>query len=246
MKKYFIVADVHGYFSVLQISLNKAGYDKTNPDHVFVSLGDLLDRGNQPVSCLKFVLSIPSTNRILIRGNHEELIQNAINRDKLLWHDYSNGTALTIAELKCTKDGMKLWDQYLEQTVPYARVENNVFTHGWIPCIKENTRPSRDDISYTFDDNWENGDWTKAAWTNGMDAWNKGIRLPDTTIFCGHYHTSWGHHHIDHTSQEWPNRRSTNPAHQTADFSPFVHPGIVALDACTALSGKINVYILEA
>jgi hypothetical protein len=48
MKKYFIVADVHGYFDILNQSLKEAGFDENNPEHFFVSLGDLLDRGKQP------------------------------------------------------------------------------------------------------------------------------------------------------------------------------------------------------
>ena len=76
MKKYFIVADVHGYFDILNQSLKEAGFDENNPEHFFVSLGDLLDRGKQPRECLQFVNSLE--RKILIRGNHEDLMEEMI------------------------------------------------------------------------------------------------------------------------------------------------------------------------
>ena len=234
MKTYFIVADVHGFYNEMVSALKDAGYDKTNPNHIFVSLGDLLDRGPSPMQCIEFVLSIPQENRILIRGNHEELIRQAINRGKCLYNDYHNGTAMTIAELNHEFRNMALWDTYYLETKDFAEVGDNVFVHGWIPTYES-------DWKFT----WRKGDWSASAWVNGMAKWQEGLYLPDKTIFCGHWHTSWGHHYIDNSSPEWPNPRSTNPEHQTADFSPFVKEGIVALDACTALTRKVNVWKLE-
>ena len=244
--KYFIVSDVHGFYRILENALSKAGFDPTNPDHTFVSLGDLLDRGHQPIECLSFVLSLSPERRILIRGNHETLLQKALDRGFCHSYDYSNGTAGSVAEIMFSAQNQDLWNSYFLLTKPFAEVANNVFVHGWIPCGRDDdNKYHARDIHYTFDEAWKDGDWDVASWINGMDAWNQGIKLPDKTIFCGHWHTSWGHHFIDHSSQEWPNPRSTNPDHQKANFSPFIHPGIVALDACTALSHQINVYVLE-
>lgn len=41
-RKYFCVADVHGFYNEMMSALNNAGYDKNNPNHVFCSCGDLL------------------------------------------------------------------------------------------------------------------------------------------------------------------------------------------------------------
>ena len=73
---YYIVADVHGFFDILKEALDNAGFDKNNPGHIFVSLGDLLDRGKQPRECLQFVNSLE--RKILIRGNHEDLMEEMI------------------------------------------------------------------------------------------------------------------------------------------------------------------------
>ena len=60
--KYFIFSDVHGFYDELMLALNNAGFDKDNPEHIIISLGDLLDRGPKPLQCLQFVNSIPNTS----------------------------------------------------------------------------------------------------------------------------------------------------------------------------------------
>ena len=80
MKKYFCFGDVHSFYTELKSSLETAGYDKSNKDHIIVSCGDLLDRGNESIECLNFVNSLPKSRKILIRGNHEDLLEECINR----------------------------------------------------------------------------------------------------------------------------------------------------------------------
>ena len=78
--------------------------------------------------------------------------------------------------------------------------------------------------------------WEGARWINGMNAWAQGMRIEGKTIVCGHWHTSWGHSIIHGHCAEWgPN----------ANFSTFKDEGIVALDACTALTDCVNCYVLE-
>ena len=97
--KYFIVADVHSFYNEMMSALEQSGFDMDNQDHIFVSLGDLLDRGPDAVKCLEFVNSLPKERKILIKGNHEELLENAIARGYFLTHDIHNGTDRTIYQL---------------------------------------------------------------------------------------------------------------------------------------------------
>lgn len=259
--KYFIVSDVHSYYRILREALKEKGFDENNPDHTLVVLGDLLDRGPSPIECLNFVNFLP--RKILIRGNHEDLLENCLIRGECREHDYKNGTVNTILDLadayhqnyetinthadvfKWAKKN-KSWLQYKKSLIDYAEIGDHIFVYGWIPCISsdKNIYHTRG-VSFTFDENWRQDDWCAARWMNGMDAWQQGIRVEGKTIYCGHWHTSWGHHYIDKTSEEWPNKYSTNPEHRVADFSSFIHEGIVAVDACTAVSHAINCFILE-
>lgn len=41
-RKFFVISDVHSFFSEMMEALDKAGFEADNVNHVFVSLGDLL------------------------------------------------------------------------------------------------------------------------------------------------------------------------------------------------------------
>ena len=44
--KYYIVSDVHSYYSILRRTLDEKGFS-LNKDHVLVLLGDAFDRGEE-------------------------------------------------------------------------------------------------------------------------------------------------------------------------------------------------------
>lgn len=72
--RYFVTADIHGYFDEFIKALNEKGFDPHNSNHRLIICGDLLDRGRQPAQIIDYVLK----NRdsiIVIRGNHEDLMQ---------------------------------------------------------------------------------------------------------------------------------------------------------------------------
>lgn len=84
---------------------------------------------------------------------------------------------------------------------------------------------------------WREADreqWNQARWFNGMDAAQTADE--NKTIVCGHWHTSYGHSKYEHKGSEFG---------EDADFSPYYGPGIIAIDACTAFSGKVNCLVIE-
>lgn len=262
--KYFVVADVHGFCTKMKRALKEAGFDRDNLDHIFVSLGDLLDRGDQPRECLEFVMGLDPSRRILIRGNHEDLMEEAIARHKFYSHDATNGTMKTALDLtgetiefeairKLRED--KLYNSYIAECVDYYETKKYVFVHGWIPCEAQYwgslTVPVSDTIKYKtkyryyslLPGDWrilDNHAWKQARWTNGMDAWAQGVRVEGKTVLCGHWHTSWGHCHLHNDSPE-----DNEPYGQKAKWDPFYDDGIIAVDACTAYSMQLNCVVVE-
>jgi len=227
--KYFIVSDVHGFYRPLITALENAGFDKENGDHTFVSLGDLLDRGTDTIAVLDFVNALD--RKILIKGNHEDLLDDCLYREEFGMHDYHNGTVQTVCDLcgtnaKNVQDIFRIarknksWLNYRQQLIDFYEGDDFVFVHGWIPI---------------WCNEWRRGMWNKARWLNGMEHYQTD-RADNKTVFCGHWHTSWGHCHIEHVCSEFG---------RDANFEPFIDDGIVALDACTAHSGKVNCYVLE-
>lgn len=94
-KKYFIVSDIHGYFKPFKNALDASGYDQNNDNHILIILGDLFDRGNDVYKIYKFIKSIPEERIKLIRGNHEDLLVQMIERGFPIDIDVYNGTFLT-------------------------------------------------------------------------------------------------------------------------------------------------------
>lgn len=91
--------------------------------------------------------------------------------------------------------------------------------------------------AYSYISSWREADreqWNQARWFNGMDAAQTADE--NKTIVCGHWHTSYGHSKYEHKGTEFG---------EDADFSPYYGPGIIAIDACTAFSGKSNCLVIE-
>lgn len=78
--KYFVSSDIHGFFDEWQNALKEKGFDLNNPEHKIILCGDLFDRGSQPKEIIDFVLK-HKVKVILIRGNHEDLMEQMIERN---------------------------------------------------------------------------------------------------------------------------------------------------------------------
>ena len=98
-KTYFVSSDIHGYFDEWMNALSEAGFDKENSNHILIVLGDIFDRGRQPLEIYNFLRNLPKERRILVRGNHEQLLKELVNRGFAESHDYHNGTVDTIFQL---------------------------------------------------------------------------------------------------------------------------------------------------
>ena len=73
-RKLFVLSDIHGHYSEMKKALDEAGFDPENGSHIFVSCGDLFDRGMENVAVYDFVRGLK--HKILIRGNHEDMLLN--------------------------------------------------------------------------------------------------------------------------------------------------------------------------
>lgn len=246
--KYYVTADPHGYYTILKQALTESGFFTDSEPHKLIILGDLFDRGSEACELQEFVLDLMEADQvILIKGNHEDLFEELVTEDHGIAysHHVSNGTfdtAIQLTGYDKTMAGLRNYDfadaakrtPYYTKIIPamlnYFETDHYIFVHGWIPCIRERR-------GYSYYTDWRNADaneWKNARWFNGMDAAQS--CMEEKTILCGHWHTSYGHARYEKKGSEFG---------PDADFSPYYGPGIIALDACTAFIGKINVIILE-
>ena len=247
--RYYIAADVHGFFTQFHTALEDAGYYRDSGPHRLVLLGDAFDRGPEAVKMQEFLLDRLEKNEvILIRGNHEDLFTEMVTVDEGLpvRHHRSNGTYDTALQLTGFDPAMariRHWDfaekaretRYYRQIIPaaidYYETEHHIFVHGWIPCIRAV------DGALLYKPDWREAsaeEWYEARWLNGMDAVFR--CREEKTVLCGHWHCSYGHAVYEKKGSEFG---------EDADFSPYRAKGILALDACTALSGRVNVEVIE-
>lgn len=262
--KYYVVSDIHGFYTETVEALKKNGFFDDKEPHKLIVCGDMMDRGKEAVKMQEFMLDLLKKDELVfVRGNHEDLFMeftNGLSRTKdpnlfLFFnnHHLSNRTYDTAEQLCGYKeefeamDNVKLFIEQIKQTpfyttlvpaaVNYFETEHYVFVHGWIP-VKQ-SYPDGVNPIYEKHRNWRKAGksyWSDARWTNGMEAARKGIILRNKTIVCGHIRTSYGHSRIDGACTEWG---------EDADFSPYYSKGIIALDACTVHSEKVNCLVIN-
>lgn len=235
MKKLFVVSDIHGHYTLLKAALDKAGFDKDNPGHLLICCGDYFDRGDENMEVLKFFERLK--HKVLLRGNHEDMLQNLLQTGKLQRHHYINGTISTLRNIfgkysiDTENDNIdfsgktsitKRLCEFIEETVDYYETEKYVFVHGWMP---ENalTPEARKKAGQEA--------WEKARWVR----WNEqyvGLRpLEDKILVCGHVPT-WYANALD-------------PSRGKNCFDIFHGNGIIAIDAGTADTKQVNVLVLD-
>ena len=234
-KKLFVVSDVHGHYTLLKEALDQAGFDKDNEDHLLICCGDYFDRGDENMEVLRFFERLK--HKVLLRGNHEDMLLKLLQTGKLLPHHYINGTISTLRNIfgKYSIDPAndtidfsgktsitERLCEFIEETVDYYETEHYVFVHGWLP---ENalTPEARQKASLEA--------WEKARWIK----WNEryeGLRpLPNKILICGHLPAYYA------------NALDLSRGKNCCDI--FHGNGLIAIDAGTADTQHINVLVLE-
>lgn len=261
--RYYVVADVHGYYEELITALTEKGFFEDKEPHKLIVCGDLFDRGYEAVKLQQFILELMDKDEvILIRGNHEdlaiELIENIhkwMTAAVMYTHHWRNGTVETVLQLtemrlnEACKNPSECAARmnetpFLKQLIPamldYFETENYIFVHGWIAlnCLDDCPKYWQCNREFLYDCDWRNfhdKEWEEARWQNGFRLAHEGFIEENKTIVCGHWHTSWPRAHY-HGEPEFE---------KGANFEPYYDKGIIGIDACTAHSKKVNILVLE-
>lgn len=238
-KKIFAVSDIHGNFTALKKALDEAGFESGNEEHLLVCCGDCFDRGTENYAVLKFLERIK--NKVLILGNHEDMLKKILYSCRLKDHHFENGTDKTIVEFfgKYSIDrnndinfsgNNRTVDRLLEfigEMLNFYETENYIFTHGWLPTAICSTGVSvADDWRQASSEKWENARWTR--WT---DMYGKCELLPGKTIICGH------------TPVQCADR--IDPQREANSSEIFYGDAVIAIDAGSDISDRVNVLVLD-
>ena len=235
--KIFAVSDIHGHATLLKSALESSGFEKNNAEHLLVVCGDCFDRGRENRAVLRFLNGVK--NKVIVRGNHEDKLIQLLDRLQINDVDRHNGTDITVREFfgadEVTDDGRLYPDPYTEQmlrdfvrqTVDYFETESYIFTHGFLPLHRDRTPP-------TLNESWRHApdrEWPYARFTGWQEVYPLRLVPEGKTVVCGHRSASYA--------------ADFDPSRATDDFSVFSGNGIIAIDACTVLSGRVNVLVVE-
>lgn len=181
--RYYVISDVHGYYTQMKSALEKAGFFSDTTPHKLIMLGDLFDRGHEAKQLQQFILEQMEQDKIiLIRGNHEDLFVELVTTDAGMPYSYhkSNGTydtALQLTGFDPVMASIRHYDfadaakdtPFYKEIIPamldYFETEHYVFTHGWIPSI-----PNRDK-SYSYISSWRKQTVSNGIKQDGSMAW---------------------------------------------------------------------------
>ena len=245
MVKFYVISDVHGYYDEMIEALDKAGFDPNNESHWLISCGDTLDRGRKPRQVMNYLMRLP--RKILVKGNHEDLIMDCIAREYAQGYDWHNGTAQTIIDLApsakifeeaCMAIYPKM-SKFVDSMVNYFETKHYIFVHAWVPLNCDDTLPPyyTHNRKYTKMENWREAhamQWEDSRWGNPFELAKQGL-LPEKVLVFGHWHCSTG----------WAKLEGRSEFDNDAKFDPFYGDGFIALDACCAHSGKVNCVVIE-
>jgi serine/threonine protein phosphatase 1 len=238
-KKIFVVADVNGHYTELMEALRSAGFDEKNEAHIFLSVGDLFDRGKENEKIYSFVRGLP--RKILLKGNHEDMLCRILKEGDVTDTDRANETDVTVKELfgEDSIDENGYFDRnthsekvaevlyFIDTMLNYYETERYIFTHGWLPIVFEGRYPTVDPCFRNASDE----EWQEARLLEWQQLYEVKALLSGKTIVCGHRPSRLGY---------------MFDSFREPDCSePFYGEGMIAIDAGTVRSKCVNVLVIE-
>ncbi len=237
--KIFAVSDIHGHYCALREALSRAGFIENDPGHLLICCGDCFDRGHENIKVLEYFTSLE--NKILIRGNHEDILEKILEHRMVDDTDIHNGTDITLREFfgeesidhhgrldisQCAETVAKI-KKFIGSMYDYFETENHIFTHAWLPIYEDGEkRVLCPDYQHT-----PHMIWKKSRYIKWYEAYSEGLIPENKTVVCGHraaYHAS----EIDSSRDE-------------DDCSLYTADGLAVLDGSTVRTKNVNVYICE-
>ena len=260
--KYFVLSDIHSFYDEMITALNEAGYDRDNVDHTIIVLGDIFDRGPKSLETYNYLINLPKDRRIFVKGNHEELFLELLDKPYPDDYDFSNGTVKTFCDLVGGDENQirfglfngdkrisrfKLWEVTKAKLIhDHPEIIEFLKSDEWKNYYEDKGYifvhsfiPLR---NQEYNPNWRNDasdeEWYDARWGCPYEQYLLGLfdkeEINDSTLVCGHWHCSDFHQKLGHLDD-----------FNKENYEIFYSTPLIAIDACTALSHQVNVLVID-
>ncbi len=147
--KCFVISDIHSHYDAMITALKKHGYDSKDDNHHLIVLGDLFDRGNQPIEVLEYLYPLSTQKKAtIILGNHDTFLLDFLdgNSSRTMFNITHNGFGKTLYYLSGIVPDENVLDtvrekinerfsylhKFLQSFPLYYELGDYIFVHGGI------------------------------------------------------------------------------------------------------------------
>lgn len=164
----YVIGDIHGEIDELKIIIDKINYDPAQDKLIFV--GDYVDRGADSYQVYNYIRELDNGKNIFLRGNHEEMMIDAVlNKNEIqLW--YHNGGQKTERSFPNNSE-LKAAAQFFDSLPYYHANQDYIFVHAGINPSKSLEEQTEHDLV-----------WIRQPF---LGAKNKDFK-EDRTVVAGH------------------------------------------------------------
>ena len=125
-----VIGDIHGCLDSLKSLIESVELKESD---LLITLGDYIDRGENSKGVIDYLIELKkSYNVITLKGNHEELLEQACKTrmDRLVWNNV--GGLSTLVSYGITNPNhipKEHWD-FLDECEMYYETDTHIFVHG--------------------------------------------------------------------------------------------------------------------
>jgi len=125
-----VIGDIHGCLKALETLVE---YVKISPNDTVVTLGDYIDRGPDSKGVLDYLLAFRKTHHLIpLKGNHEEMMENAQNSFDEAHFWLTNGGSSTLDSFQADNldDIPQAYWDFISSCSRYYETDTHILAHG--------------------------------------------------------------------------------------------------------------------
>lgn len=221
MSRILVIGDIHGGLRALHQIMERAHVSK---DDTLIFLGDYVDGWSESPQVIDYLIALNKTNKcIFIRGNHDELLLEWLekSKDNLQWYQHG-GEATVKAYSKVDADTKKQHIHFLKNLQDYYLDEQNrLFIHAGFTNLNGVDYEYFPKLFY----------WDRTLWETALSLDDS---IPTDSLYYPKRFTLYTEIYIGHT-----------PVTRIGKTIPVQKAGVWNIDTGSAFKGPLTILDVE-